>query len=314
MLRYSDCKFNVTDKEEFNPAGDVRVKITNIVNTGIVSKVPYDEKQLAKPDKNAVYINESENLFDENGSWNPSGVYLDENYKTENEHSILRKISYDLDTSLARMFYLFDKSADLGDIKTLKLDFFVDIPQFIKKSGNVIEVGLSSKRNLEGSYTWKIDTASLKEGWNSLSLDIADAEKNGKVSLDEIKTVFIRFAEINLSSEDYETVVIGVDNLRYLSNNGNKTLKINGVEDVVVEDSVYEDTFDEEFTTIDTEISTNNDVKPRAKSKTIYLKQTVNKVVTNYVLAIIILCAEFVVYAVASTLVVIITVARKKKK
>ena len=314
MLRYSKSKFNQSDEEEKNPAGEVRVKITNIVNTGIISDVPYDEKKSERPDKNAVYINDAENLVDDNGSWNPSDVYSDENYKSENAHSVLRKFSYLTEIDFARMFYLFDYSADISDIKTLKFDLFVDIPQFIQKNGNVIEVGFSSKRNLEGSYTWKIDTSTLKEGWNSLSFDISKAQKSGKVSLDEIKTFFIRFSEINLSAEDYETVIIGIDNLRYLSKNGNTTLRINGLTDDVEvnEDININNDYDfdnnnsnEEVQEVITETKTH-------EPKTFHQKETVHKTVTNYTVAIIILCAEFAVLTAAS--IIAFVILKKKKK
>ena len=243
MLRYSKSKFNQKDAEEKNPAGEVRIKIANIVNTGIISDVPYDEEKPKKPDNDAVYINDAENLIDDNGSWNPSEVYVDENYKSENLHSVLRNISYETEKDFARMFYLFDYSADMSDIKTLKFDLFIDISQFIKKSGNILEIGLSTKRNFSGNYTWKIDTSVLNDGWNSIEVNISDAQKNGNVSLEEIKTVFLRFTELNLSAENYESILIGIDNLRYISDKGNTVLKINdGMDD---EDDYFDDNSDE---------------------------------------------------------------------
>ncbi len=304
MLRYSDCKFNQTDPEEKNPAGDVRIKITNIVNTGIVSTVPFDTEKPAKPDKNAVYINDAENLVDDNGSWNPSEVYLDENYKSESTHSVLRKVSYETKPEYARMFYLFDYTAGMRDVKTVKFDFFVDISQFIQKSGNVLEFGLSSDRNFKSNYVWKIDASSLKDGWNSLSFDISNAQKNGKVSLNEIKTVFLRFGQINLNAEEYETVVIGIDNLRYLSNNGNTVLKINdGMDDEIDTDIELDDDF--------TDNSTDSENVIMQEAKTIYSEKTVNELVTNYTAALIILSVEFAVLSAASVIVFIIL---KKKK
>jgi len=322
MLRYSKSEFNIKDTEEKNPAGSVRVKIANIVNTGIVSDVPYDEKKSEKPDKNAVYINDAENLIDDNGSWNPSDVYLDENYKSENSHSVLREFSYLTEIYFARMFYLFDYSADISDIKTLKFDLFVDIPQFIQKSGNVIEVGFSSKRNLDGNYTWKIDTATLKKGWNSLSFDISKAQKSGKISLDEIKVFFVRFSEINLNAEEYESVIIGIDNLRYLSKNGNTTLRINGLtDDVEVNEdvNVNDNNTNSDINFNDFDNSTSNELvqgviteTKTSEPKTFYQKETVHKTVTNYAVAIIILCAEFAVLAAAS--IITFVILKKKKK
>lgn len=304
MLRFSKSKFNTSEELEKNPAGEVYVKIANIVNTGILSDVPYDEVQSAKPDKQAIYINDAENLVDDNGSWNPSGVYLDGNFKSENSHSVMRKITYETTSEFSSMFYLFDYSADMCDIKTLKFDLFIDLPQFIQKSGNVLEVGLSSKRNLDGNYTWKINTSTLKKGWNSLSFDVSKALKNGNVSLDEIKTVFVRFNEINLNAEEYESIIIGVDNLRYLSNNGNSTLKIN--EDIDYSNTITD--YELDFDINDSDDAGESIITKTISSepKTIHLKEIVNKVVTNYTVAIIILCAEFAVLTAASIIAFII--------
>lgn len=311
MLRFGKSKFNKSDPEEVNPSPDVYIKIANVCNTGIISDVPYDEKQPAKPDKEAVYINDAENLVDDNGSWNPSEVYSDENYKTENGHSVLRKVSYETAPEFSRMFYLFDYSADLSDIKMLNLDLFVDLPQFIQKSGNKLEIGLSSKRSLEGNYTWNIDTSTLKEGWNTVSFDISKAKKSGNVSLNEIRTIFLRFTELNLSSEEFEVIVIGVDNLRYISNNGNTTLKINNpdedfdyIDDEDFDIDISDDTY-EEILEVDKEIIT-------SEPKTFLQNETVHKTATNYILATIILCAEFAVLTAAS--IITFVILKKKKK
>lgn len=292
------------------------VKVANIVNTGILSDVSYDEKKEAKPDKNAIYINDAEELVYDNGSWNPSDVCVDENYKTENSHSVLREISYLTDPLFARMFFLFDYTADMSDITKLKFDLFIDLPQFIQREGNTLEIGLSSDRNFtNGGYKWEIDTSSLKERWNSFEFDISSAKKEGNVSLAEIKTIFLNFTSLNLNAEAYESFIIGLDNLRYVSNSGNTTLKINGSDidlDFDDNDDLVDDNLDyendsnnqEDLNEVTTETIT-------SEPNTIHLKETVNKIVINYTLAIIILCAEFVALTAASIIAFIII---KKKK
>ena len=322
MIHFPLTKLNTTEEKEVNPAGDLYVKVANICNTGILADVPYDEKQEVKPDKTAVYINDAESLVDDNGSWNPSEVYVEENYKTENSHSVLRELSYLTDPLFARMFYLFDYSADMSDIKTLKFDLFIDLPQFIQKEGNVLEIGLSSERNFSKcNYQWQIDTYSLKEGWNSLEFDISSAKKNGNLTLDSIKTIYLNFSSINLSSEEFESIVIGIDNLRYISSNGNTSLKINGNsnEDSSIEDmnNDYNDISDD--ITNETNNSLNNDSQTIVKNivkkepKTIHLKETINQVTTDYNTVIVILCCEFVLLTAASVI-AFIFIKKKSRK
>ena len=311
MLRFPLSKLN-TNPEEKNPAGDVYVKIVNIVNTGILANIPHNDKKPSRPDKSAVYINDAEDLVDDNGSWNPAEVYLEENYKSENSHSVFRKLTYSTDPLFAHMFFLFDDSADFSDIECLKLDLFVDLPQFIQKSGNKLEIGFSSERNFSnGSYKWDLDTQSLKDGWNSLEFNISDAKKSGNVSLDSVKTIFFRFDSLNLSADDYESIIMGVDNLRYLSNIGNTLLKIN---------SDYEEdfSFDSDFGDSDTEFETDtysDDLyEPSLEQKVIHLKRTINKITTDYTTAFLIWGCEFAVLSAASVLGFILFKKKKQKQ
>ena len=221
------------------------------------------------------------------------------------------------------MFYLFDDTANMQDIQTLKCDLFIDLPQFIQKPGNRLEIGLASERNENnGRFSWEINISSLQKGWNSLELDISHAKKSGKVSLDSVKTVYLRFTALNLSAENYESIVIGLDNLRYLSKNGNTTLKINGADsdESTVDFGNYDaGESNDDYGFDDTGYSVIEEEMPEpirktitTEPKTIHLKQTVHKNTTNYLLAIIVLGAEFLAYTAISA--GILLVARRKKQ
>ena len=308
MLRYNGSKWNTVDPEEKNPAGEVQMRFANVVNTGLVSTVPYDSDKPLTPDKSAVYISSGEELVDDNGSWNPTGVFADTNYKTEGKASMMRKVNYETKREFARMFYLFDSVADMSDIKELKVDFFVDISKLVKKSGNKISIGLSADRGgSEGTYYWNIDVKNLKDGWNSLALDISSANKEGNISLSSIKSVFVRFDSLNLDPENFESVTIGMDNLRYISKTGRKTLKIASTsgED---ETEFFDDAFIEQDET-DESLHDEDYEQPVTT-----LRTTIRKIITNYTLTTIILVAEFILLSIATVIGVILVIKKKKNK
>lgn len=318
---------------EKNPATNVAMRICNIVNTGIVANIPKDGEKEKQPDNEAVYISTADALSDANGTWNPSTVTALSDYKTEGEASISFAVDYTSDVNDAKAFYLLDETADMSDLKTLKLDFFIDLPDNIKKNGNTIEVVLADSRNANKDYYyWNVDVYSLEQGWNSLSFDLVNASKNGNPDLKEIKSVYIRFTELNLSKESYEEILVAVDNLRYISSMGNKTLKIksdevieeniinnndniNDVVDTTIpeDEKISEDTVIPEDTVIleDKEIGINKDTVS-LQGKTKYVKNIKKIIKIDYLTAGIILGVETIVFAAAA--IVFIIIYRKKQR
>ena len=214
--------------KEANPYPNVTVSICNIVNTGVVSDVPKDSDKDVFPDKNAVYISNAEAVSDANGTWNPRSVYISNDYKSEGKASALLDLDYHSAAEDAKIYYLFDETADMSDLKVLKFDFFIDLPQFIQASGNKAEIIIANRRNdINDFYKWDLDFSKLKTGWNPFELNIDSVTISGKPDLSECKVVMLRFTELSIDAKVFAQIVIGIDNLRYLSSVGSTELKIN---------------------------------------------------------------------------------------
>ena len=214
---------------EDNPNPNVFVKICNIVNTGVVSSVPKDGKKKSTPDTSAVYISTADDLGNRYGTWNPTAlIYNNPDYKTEGKASVFLDLNYLTEKKDATVYFLFDDTADLRDLKTLKLDFFIDLPSLVDAKQNKAEIVLSNTRKIGTSYAkWNLNIASLKSGWNSLELDIGTLSKFGNFQLNEVKNICFRFTQIHIDPDVFGEIKIGFDQLRYLSKTGNTILKIN---------------------------------------------------------------------------------------
>lgn len=298
--------------KEVNPSPDVMVGVCNIVNTGVVSNLAKDNDKTAHLDKNAAYISDAETLSDSNGTWNPSEVYVSEDYKTEGKASMQLKLTYRSEVEEAVMYYLFDETADMSDIKSLNFDFFVDLPQFIKATGNKVEIVIANHRNAtDNYYKWNMNLNALKSGWNSFALDIDRAVKSGNPNLSETKVIMLRFTKLNIDASVFAEIVIGIDNLRYLSSTGSTTLNINGDSE-----DLSDDYFDDDIilgTDSENELTTNKEpIIITSEPQTKYLKTIKTLVHKDYMTAGIILGVEATVLI--ATVIVFMIIYRKKRK
>lgn len=301
--------------KEVNPSPDVMVSICNIVNTGVVSDLPKDNDKLSLPDKDAAYISDAETLSDSNGTWNPSAVYISEDYKSEGKASIQLKLTYKSEADDGIIYYLFDESADMSDIKSLNFDFFIDLPQFIQAPGNKAEIVIANHRNaIDNYYKWDMNFDTLKAGWNSFALDIDNAVKSGNPNLSEAKVIMLRFTELNIDAKVFAEIVIGLDNVRYISLVGNKSLKINNdnlSDSGYIEDSDFSSNYEfvENDALVDNEplVITSEPVTKKFKN----LKKLIYQ---DYSTMAIILGIETFVLLVAAVIFILVYRSAKKKK
>ncbi|MBO4467765.1 MAG: hypothetical protein J5766_00555, partial [Clostridia bacterium] len=291
-----------------NANSDLLIKVANIVNTGIVAHIPKNPDSDPTPDKSAVYISSVEGLSDENGTWNIQSPILSTDYKTAGKESLLQKATYKNNPEDTAISYIFDTTADMSDLKTLKFDFLIDFPQILNKPNNNLEICLSNSRlNFDDCYRFKIDTSKFKQGWNSISLDLKSATKNGTPDLSAVKVVVLRFTELDLSSESYEEITYGLDNLRYISSTGNKTLRVAAEEDEEFDDYFdFEDETDEDFSDLDDETA---ETSGRIKHQRIIERYKV----TDWLYGGIIMGAEALVAA-AGVIIFLLIYNKKKKK
>lgn len=313
-----------------HPYPDLYVRVANICNTGIIAEPPKDEDKPVKHDKSAVYISSVDGMADETGIWETEGGYVSNDYKTEGLGSIHQQVAYTETIEDTRMFYLFDDSVDMSDIKTLKFDFFIDVPAHIQRPGNNIEILIGNNRfGRDKYYSWNMDISSLVMGWNSIELPINEATKVGTPDLTTVKSVMLRFTEMDLDAEEYAIIVYGIDNLRYISATGNKTLRIEGWDDVLDEEieDEYDDSFDDDYLIEDDdEIDTDFEIiEEEETDKVEKIETIVNKVgdvkynrvlekatVMDYTGIIILLVIEAVV--IVAGLVVFTIISEKKSK
>ena len=299
-----------------NANNDLYVKVANIVNTGVVADIPTDTKKALRPDKGMVYITSVEGVSDQYGAWNILDPVISTTYKTAGNASIQKTLDYNNGKDDTMMSYIFDGSADLSDLKTLKLDFFIDLPQYLNQPTNSVEVVLGSNRfGKTDYYAWKLDLSKMRSGWNTVSLPVANAKAVGNPDLQNIKLVMLRFTKLGLSKDNFEEIVYGIDNIRYLSSTGNTVLRINeeesgsdlfGGKD---DDSFLTD--DEPFTTDgeETEEATQKTVKKIGKTKV--LKRIERTIEQDFLTAGIVLGIEAAALAIG--FVVFILVYKKKK-
>ena len=234
---------------------------------------------------------------------------------------MIKRNDYNADPTSTAMSYVFDSTIDLSDLKTLKFDFFVDYPNYLMKTTNNIEICIANSRLAKDDYySWNMDLTNLKEGWNQVSLDLQKAKINGSPDLKEAKSIVLRFTKIDLSKENYEEILIGLDNLRYISSTGNKILKVEGwdskLDDSVLgnEDNPYIDN-DQNAT-----LENNGTIEKEIIEKIVNItgKTKINKtvertIVTDYLTYGIILGIEAAILL-AGIIVFIIVYRRKTKK
>ena len=300
-----------------NQNSDLYIKVANIVNTGVVANIPVDKDCELQPDKNAVYISSVEGFSDENGVWNIENPITSTDYKTAGKSSIHKKVNYNSEPADTVMGYIFDSSADLSDLKTLNFDLFIDLPQYLDKPNNKVELIIGNNRFAKDDYySFNVNLNNIKQGWNKVSLNLANARKVGNPDLKSTKLIMIRFTEIDLDPQNFEEIVFGIDNLRYISSTGNTTLKIEGKEDTENNDAGFAD--DDLFA--DDTLLDNTDEKEvveKVINKT--GKKKVNKTilrtyVTDFLTLGIVLGIEAVVLAAGVTLFMIIYLVCAKKK
>lgn len=295
---------------EMNPASDVYIYVANLSACGYKSNIPADSEKAVANDPNGVYISSCESVSDTHGAWN--SVDIDTKYKNEGKASVGLSVNYLTKAFEVQPTYILDETADMSDLSVLKLDIFTDFPQFMGKNGNNAEIILSSDRFAKNNYySWKIDFTKISEGWNTLELRIENAVKVGNPDISEIKMFMLRYNSLNLDADMFEGFYFAIDNIRYISKTGNKTLKINGSSDIG--DDVINTGKTDDIGTVDIPDNILPDVtEPDEISSpgTKYLKTIKNIIKTDYLVYGIVIGAEALVLAVAF---VIIVLVRKKK-
>lgn len=301
-----------------NQNSDLYIKVANIVNTGIVADIPVDKEAELQPDKNAVYISSVEGLSDENGVWNIDNPIISGDYKTAGKSSIQKRVNYNSSLSDTVMGFIFDSTVDVSDLQSIEFDLFVDLPQYLDKPNNKIEFIIGNNRlGKDDYYSFDVNLKNIKQGWNKVSLNIENSYKVGNPDLKKAKLVMIRFTKINLLASNFEEIVYGIDNLRYISKTGSTILKVEGWENNIDNDSGFENN-DDSFVNEDdtsTNVSPEKVVVEKVVNKTgkTKINKTIERtIVADYLTAGIIIGIEALV--IVAAVVVFLILYRKKTK
>lgn len=310
-----------------NQNSDLYIKVANIVNTGVVANIPADKDCELQPDKNAVYISSIEGFSDENGVWNVDNPITSTDYKTAGKSSIHKKANYNSTISDTVMGYIFDSTVDISDLKTLKFDFFIDLPQYLNRPTNNIEIIIGNDRfGKDNYYSWNMNLTNINQAWNEVSLNFSDATADGNPDLKTAKLIMFRFTKLDLSIDNFEEIVYGIDNMRYISSTGNKILKVEGWESQIEntddenDDDSYEDTPSEDIPLENVTLENNTEsekviiekiVNRNGKTK---INKTIERtIVTDYLTFGIVLGVEAAIL-VAGIIVFIIIYRKKRSK
>lgn len=311
--------FAITGSNNQLATGDnanIIFKAINVCVTRVrpLVEIEPDEVQAFRPDDNAVYINDAEDVFDENGTWNPVAVAVESDYKTEGTSSVYNTF---LDQTLRsnQLRYLFNKTADVSDMKTLKFDLFIRDIDLLRQRATMSVVLSNDARGTKNYQSWKLDLSKLKDGWNSIEIDISKGyTSNGTLDLAELKSFIVQCDTATFQSGDYvEKVVVGIDNIRYISKTGNTKLKINSDEEESFENTDFGGDYDfdyevEELPDLNVELSGGS----KGGTDTQIIKKNITQTILEYSWLIIALAAEAV--AVAAILTVLLLIKRKKNK
>lgn len=200
-------------------------------------------------------------------------------------------------------------------MKTLKFDLFIRDVDLLRQRATMSVVLSNDARGTKNYQSWKLDLSKLKDGWNSIEIDISKGyTSNGTLDLAELKSFIVQCDTADFQSGDYvEKVVVGIDNIRYISKTGNTELKINSDEEESFEDTDFGGDYDfnyevEEFPDLNVEASDGSE----GGTDTQIIKKNITQTIIEYSWLIIALASEAVV--VAAILTVLLLIKRKKNK
>ena len=177
--------------------------------------IPENPDQPSKPDTNAVYISDCEVLENaEIGAWYPSSVRVDDKSKTEGKASISNNLSSAQSLRENSFRYVPASPLDLTGGKELRFDMYVSDPALLAERTDWVVRLSSSSRGTSDYIQWSLaDFGTLKEGWNSVSLNIADATaKDGSFDLSSVEAFYMLAQEANFGEDDL--VIVKLDNIR----------------------------------------------------------------------------------------------------
>ena len=198
----------------FSPAIDVKMAFKNLYATAkTVIEYPKDEDQPSRPDQDSLYISDCEALA-VGGTWNPAGVWVDTDNKTEGKASI-GQVLKDQSLRANSMRFILTDPLDLSRGSTLKFDLWVSDPELLRQRATMSVRLTSDSRGYDDYFNWTLDLSGVKAGWNSFEIDLSKGyTTDGDPDLSAIRVFHLLCDDASFSAENEEEVIIKVDNVR----------------------------------------------------------------------------------------------------
>ncbi len=189
----------------------ITIRFVNACFTAGPKEIGPDENETEKkPDKDAYYLSDCENLTDAFGTWNSAGDFdVDLANRTEGDASI-RMLFNGVYNSIR---YVHHVSLDLTKADKLKFDLFIANEEVMKEFTDGFTVRLASNGNYRENYAYAVlEEANLKAGWNQIEVSISDLKQDGTADLGNMNTFGLFYN--NGTFGDLDELTVKLDNIR----------------------------------------------------------------------------------------------------
>ena len=189
----------------------ITIRFVNACFTAGPKEIGPDENETEKkPDKDAYYLSDCENLTDAFGTWNSAGDFdVDLANRTEGDASI-RMLFNGVYNSIR---YVHHVSSDLTKADKLKFDLFIANEEVMKEFTDGFTVRLASNGNYRENYAYAVlEEANLKAGWNQIEVSISDLKQDGTADLGNMNTFGLFYN--NGTFGDLDELTVKLDNIR----------------------------------------------------------------------------------------------------
>ncbi|HIW74680.1 MAG TPA: hypothetical protein H9684_10180 [Firmicutes bacterium] len=190
----------------------VTIRFVNACFTSGPEEIGPDENETEKkPDKDAYYLSDCENLTDAFGTWNSAGDFnVDLANRTEGDASI-RMVFNSVYNSIR---YVNNLSLDLTKADKLKFDLFIANEEVMKEFTDGFIVRLASNGKYREDYAYAVlKETDLKAGWNRIEISIGDLQQEGTANLGSIDTFGLFY--VNGTFGDLDELTVKLDNIRF---------------------------------------------------------------------------------------------------
>lgn len=164
----------------------------------------------ATPDKDSKYISNADDLMNDLGVWNSSGITTDNRYKTEGQKSVMITVRSGEGVS-NNMRFLFTDPCDFSAAQSLRFDLLIDDTALAAKNKFKVQL-TSNKRFKDKAFVYYINGADLQFGWNSFDIPLSEFTAQSGADISSIYGLSVGIDDVDIGADDY--FLFGLDNVR----------------------------------------------------------------------------------------------------